>query len=163
MRETEVTATAIKPQTTGRVTSGVLMEKAAADARHPGRQPVIRWLELAVSPRWQQQGTEATVHPVHLGEARPCFGLKLDRRWLCSSEGAPAIFNSVAAATRFLYLLNLRRPASGERCDAGTLAPQRFQCFRLDANGLTVCGDCPAGSRARDLLTADDADWRECR
>jgi hypothetical protein len=124
-------------------------------------KPVIKWLELAISARWQEEGVVAAVHPMNLGEPQPCFGVTLDQRWLCSSDGALTIFHSMAAATRFLNLLNVDQLTVGRPCDGETPGPDPFQCFHLDAKGLTVCGKCPAGDHARWLSAWDDSQAEE--
>jgi hypothetical protein len=131
------------------------------EVRRNGGKPIIKWLELAISPRWQEEGTVAAVHPMQVGERQPCFGITLDQRWLCSSDGALTIFDSMAAATRFLQLLNMDRLARGGRCDLEAPESNPFQCFHLDAKGLTVCRKCRAGDHARWLAAWDDTQWEE--
>lgn len=116
----------------------------------------VKWLELAISPRWQEVGTVATVHSMHRDGDYSCFGITLDERWLCSSEGALTVFDSTAAAARFLSLLNVDRRTEGERRDAPSSDPRQFQCFRLDAKGLTVCGKCRVHVRPPALATTED-------
>jgi len=111
-------------------------------------KPIVKWLEVVVSPRWQEEGVAAAVHPVYLGERQPCFGVTLNERWLCSSSGAPTLFDSMAAATRFMGLMNVERLSAGERQDCEASGPDRFQCFRLGNQGLVVCNEC----RERDVV-----------
>lgn len=124
--------------------------------------PTIKWLELAISPRWQEEdAVAATVHPIPAGGHQPCFGITLSQRWLCSSDGALTIFDSLAAASRFLQLLNIDRLATGGRRDFETLQSDPFQCFHLDAKGLTVCRQCRAGDHERWLAAWSDTHLEE--
>jgi hypothetical protein len=116
----------------------------------------VKWLELAISPRWQEVGAVATVQAMHRDGGHSCFGITLDQRWLCSSEGALTVFDSLAAAIRFLKLLNVDPRTDGGHCDAPSSDPGQFQCFRLDANGLSVCGKCREHVRRPALATAED-------
>jgi hypothetical protein len=131
------------------------------EARGHGDKPIIKWLELAISPRWQEEGRVAAVHPMGVGERQPCFGITLDQRWLCSSDGALTIFDSMAAATRFLQLLKMDRLAMGGDCAFEAVESDPFQCFHLDANGLTVCRKCRAGDHAHWLAAWDETQLEE--
>jgi hypothetical protein len=105
-------------------------------------RPIVNWLELAVSTRWQKEGTVAALHPMGAEEGRPCFGVTLEERWLCGSSGALTFFDSIPAATRFLHLLSLDSLALADGCDRGLSARESLQCFRLGPSGLTACGKC---------------------
>jgi hypothetical protein len=132
-----------------------------AEMHRNSDKPIIKWLELAISPRWQEEDAVAAVHPLHLSEPQPCFGVTLDHRWLCSSDGALTVFDSMAAATRFLHLLNMDRLTMGGRRDGEAPGPNPFQCFHLDAKGLTVCSKCPAGDHAHWRAAWDDSQCEE--
>lgn len=112
--------------------------------RRHGHHGVVKWLELAISHRWQAQGATAAVHPVAVDPRQPCFGVTLDQRWLCGSDGALTFFDSVEAATRFLHLLKIDRLAMGGRRDCDGMEGDAFQCLRLGAKGLTACNKCGA-------------------
>jgi len=126
-----------------------------------GNRPIIKWLELAISPRWKQPDAAAVVHPMHVGEHPPCFGLTLDRRWLCSSDGALTVFESTSAAVRFLRLLNINHPAIGEARQVEASAPSSFQCLHLDSRGLAICRKCRAGDNAYWLAAWNDMQSEE--
>lgn len=105
-------------------------------------QSIIGWLELAVSSRWQ--GAIAAVHPIDLDQHQPCCGVTVDQRWLCGSDGALTLFDSISAATRFLNLLNVERIAKGGRRDCVIAEQKTLQCFQLGAKGITACNKCLA-------------------
>ncbi len=132
-------------------------EQAGTEVHRNDEKPIVKWLELAISPRWQKEDVVAAVHPMQLGERQACFAVTLDQRWLCSSDGAPTFFDSLAAATRFLHLLNVDRLAMGGRCDCEASGQDPLQCFHLDAKGLTVCNECQAGDKARSQAARYDA------
>lgn len=117
--------------------------------RRHGDRGVVKWLELAVSQRWQEQEAVVAVHPIAVAERQPCFGVTLDQRWLCGSDGALTFFDSVEAATRFLHLLKIDRLAMGGRRDCDATESAAFQCLQLGAKGLTTCNKCGAGKTAR--------------
>ena len=98
--------------------------------------PIITWLELAVSSRWQKDGSTAIVHPVRHCLHRPCLGISLNQHWLCSNEGQLTVFDSLPAATRFLNLLKIDNIVPGEPRDV----PEHtdFQCYSLGSRGLTA-------------------------
>ena len=117
--------------------------------------PIITWLELAVSPRWQTNGSTAVVHPVTHFRHKSCFGISLDRHWLCSNEGQMTVFDSLPAATRFLSLLKIENIAHGELRDIPEQAD--FQCYRLGSRGLTSCNKCSSPAHAP--LPRREASW----
>lgn len=114
----------------------------------PMDRQIVNWLELAVSTRWQKEGTVAALHPMGADEQRPCFGVTLEERWLCGSNGARTFFDSIPAATRFLHLLSLDSLALGGGSDRDLSAREPLQCFRLGPAGLTLCGKCRNGNEA---------------
>jgi hypothetical protein len=116
----------------------------------------VKWLELVVSSHQQDENLVVRVHPVRRGDRLPCFGISLDQRWLSSSEGTLTVFDTVAAATRFLNLLNLDAPTADTRGEVRLSASDPFQCFRLDAQGLAVCTRCRPEGRTPAPATTDD-------
>ena len=120
-------------------------------------QSLIKWLELAVSPSWQDMGAVAMLRPIQIDERLPCFGVTLDQRWLCGSDGTLTFFDSVSTATRFLNLLHVDRIAVGESCDGMASRQMRFQCFQLCARGLKPCHKCQVGEAAYSRATVECA------
>lgn len=110
-------------------------------------KPFIGWLELAVSPTWHN--SMATLHQIDMDDCQRCFGVTVDHRWLCGSDGSPTLFDSMAAATRFLNLLNVNRIAQGGRRKWNLSEQETVQCFRLGAKGLTACKKCCIAVEAR--------------
>jgi hypothetical protein len=122
-------------------------------------EPAIKWLELAVSSRWRD--SLAAVHLLTLSEGSSCFGVTLDGRWLRSSDGALTCFDSMAAATRFLQLLNVNSVAVGDRPGCSAAGRNAFQCFHLDGHGLRMCAKCSAGDEARSAAAREYARWED--
>jgi hypothetical protein len=97
----------------------------------------ITWLELAVlTQRQRQDGEPVLVHPLILVENKPHFAMTLNRRWLCGGDGALTVFDSTAAASRFLQLLKVDRHAIEECCDCEVPKHSALQCFQLGPKGL---------------------------
>lgn len=84
----------------------------------------------------------AAVHPVTRDGRQPCFGVTLDQRKLCGSGGRLTLFDSMAAANRFLQSLNVHCLVLGAPFDRDIVAQDRPQCFRLGPSGLAPCGKC---------------------
>jgi hypothetical protein len=124
-------------------------------------RPIVKWLELAISSRWQEEGAVASVHPMRVGERQPCYGITLDQRWLCSSDGALTVFDSMAAATRFLGLLNMDHLAVERRGESELPESDPCQCFHLDDKGLTVCRKCRAGDHPNWLAAWNESQLEE--
>jgi len=108
-------------------------------------EPAIGWLELTASSKWR--GAIASVHPINLDEHQLCYGVTVEQHWLCDSDGALTIFESMSAATRFLHLLNMDRIGKGGSRDRNELGHAAFQCFQLTARGLKACNKCRVGNR----------------
>lgn len=124
-------------------------------------RPLMKWLELSVSGSWKKNDATMTVHPVSTGEHQQCFALALDRRWLCGSDGALTFFDSKAAATRFLELLNVEDYVEGEGCERMALGADPFQCFQYGAKGLKSCDKCARGDESRSAAVREFARWEE--
>lgn len=125
-------------------------------------KPLMKWLELSVSACWKKHDATMTVHPVRTGENQQCFALALGRRWLCGSDGALTFFDSKAAATRFLELLNIRDYVEGEGGAGLEFAADPFQCFQYGARGLKSCDKCARGDESRSAAVREFARWEEC-
>jgi hypothetical protein len=127
------------------------------------KSPDARWPEIAAGPDRQCQSVTATVFPVIVDQGARCFGVFIDQRWLCGSRGELALFDSVAAASRFLQLVKV--PVHGL-----IFAPPRIlelrhaqaiQCFSLSRQGLASCCRCQLGQEnhareAREFARQDD-------
>lgn len=124
--------------------------------RNKGK-PVIKWLELAGATRAQKEGAVAAVHTIDLDERQPCFGVTLDQRWLCGSDGALTFFDSMAAASRFMRLLNVDRLANGGDSNCDVTRQDAFQCFQLGAEGISTCNKCRFGEDARSHSSREHA------
>lgn len=119
---------------------------------------VVKWIDLALSSR--RQDVVAAVHPIALHENRPCVAVTLDQRWLCGSDGALTFFDSMSAATRFLSLLRVNRfaPDGGDADIPGEVS---YQCFQLDAQGITACSKCRIGFEAQSRSAREFAQQEE--
>jgi hypothetical protein len=126
-----------------------------------GEKPSINWLELAASAGRHSEGAATAVHPMDLGGSQSCFGVSLNRRWMCDSYGALVFFDSIAAATLLLQLLNVERLALGVRRNCDLSGHDAFHCFCLGAKGLAACAKCRAGGEARLQASLDRARWDE--
>lgn len=112
-------------------------------ATEDSTQAVIEMHPLCDTPTadWPQWAV-AAVHPVTRGGRQPCFGVTLDQRTLCGSGGCLTLFDSMAAASRFLQSLNVHCLVLGAPFDGDVLAADAAQCFRLVPSGLAPCGKC---------------------
>ena len=111
----------------------------------------ITWLQLAArfaSPSAQTGGPAILVRPIDLDKRRPAFGVTVDQKWLRGGDGAFTLFDSLAAATRFLRLLKVDRIAFGHDTE-DVVKGGAFRCFGLNARGLAECvSPCHPGSPA---------------
>jgi len=101
------------------------------------------------------------VLPVVTGEDQQCYALALDQRWLCGSDGALTFFDSKAAATRFLELMNVDKYVEGEGSEPVALGSDPFQCFQYGAKGLKSCDKCMRGDESRSAAVREFARWEE--
>lgn len=124
-------------------------------------KPLMKWLELSVSACWKKNDATLTVHPVSMGENQQCFALTLDQRWLCGSDGALTFFDSKAAATRFLELLNVNDYVEGDDGVGLEFGVDPFQCFQYGAKGLKSCDKCARGDESRSAAVREFARWEE--
>lgn len=103
---------------------------------------LVTWLELAfsvISTEGTADAREIVVRPIgQPGNTPSCFGLTLDQRWLCGTDGMLTIFDSLAAATRFLELLGIERFAVGAHGEGPAGGERAAQCLRLDENRLAL-------------------------
>jgi hypothetical protein len=127
------------------------------------RSSGLRWPEVAGDSSRPQQQVKAAICPVVVEEAEPCFAVTIDQRWLCGSEGELTLFNTMAAASRFLHLVKLPVHALvfGPPEVLKLSEHQALQCFRLSRHGLASCSGCRVGQRshaqeAREFARQDD-------
>lgn len=125
---------------------------------HPSSS--VCWIELAASPRWSR--ADVNVQPMNRGNIGPCYGVTVDKRWLCGNTGAVTCFQSMAAALRFLNLLNIEHYMVVTDA-VSRLHSDDFQCFQLQSNGLSPCSACSDGHKALALAqreyVREDGRW----
>lgn len=107
--------------------------------------PGIKWLELAMVPVERLEQADVTIHPIE-GMPRPCFGVSIGGGWLRGNNGDLALFQTFAAASRLLDLLNIRRHWSGD-CQRVDSRKTPVRCYRLHGDALALCKACNATSR----------------
>lgn len=103
----------------------------------------ITWLELAmsaVSPHGQTVDTGVVVHPLDMDKHEARWGITLDKRWLCGSDGDLTVFDSLVATARFLHLLKVDRFTVGERCDENKWKREQdpSHCYRIERSRLAL-------------------------
>ena len=115
----------------------------------------LKWPELAGDCFRPPAAAKAAVLPIVGERGEPCFAVTVDQRWLCGSEGDLALFDSVAAASRFLQLVKvpIHRLLFGPAQVLDRYWGKRRQCYRLAGQGLASCSQCRIGeqSRAREV------------
>lgn len=142
----------------------IVLNKTKSTAQVGDKQPrtkkqIITWLELAmsvVSPQWRKAEAEVVVRPVDMDQGVARWGITQEGRWLCGGDGLLTVFDSLAAASRFLDLLKVDRFTLGDPCDGDAWVCEQddFQCFRLAQRRLAACNSAP---RSNNVTRASDA------
>lgn len=103
------------------------------------------WLDLALMPGADRARYELRIHPVS-ADCGECYVLTLNGRMVRAGDGRLTVFRSRDAVDRFLALLELDSPESGEH--AGWLPGSSYGEHCLKMCGSTLCA-CNFDEEAR--------------
>lgn len=123
--------------------------------------PLGHWLKHTFSQLFRTNRLEATAHPVKTTGGKTCFALAKDERWLRGQDNALALFDSQAAAERFLGTMKLEAFSPGEPAASAVAPGAARRCFQLRSEGLVSCRECDVGKAGNSPNTEDYPPWQE--
>jgi hypothetical protein len=135
-----------------------LSRKGEELASIPNDRVALCWTELAISPQWRLDKLQPTLHIVDDPHHR-CVAIAVDKRWLCGSNGALALFATDVAASRFLRMLHLPNPRRGGKRRVEAKRDPVHQCFTLECEALTLCTRCSTQAKPVGFGDTGDSDW----